>query len=250
MKAYNVLREQQEEILQASKLAALGKLAAGLTHEFNSPLSVIVSSCQTLETTLEKCQSQTPDPSIAVALKATAKNIRTGTDRINKAVKALKTFALVDKPAVTEVDVNECISAAILLLKARFPDTIQVETSFPKTLVVRCLGRELNHIILAVLENAFQAVSKNGTISVSTDSCNNDLLIVIRDNGCGIAADILAKIFDPAFSIREGRVKLGLGLCSVKRLLLEMNGDISIQTEVSQGTKVMIRIPLLQNELS
>ncbi len=240
--AYQLLQEKQEELLEVSKLAALGKLAAGIVHELNTPIAVTRSTSQTIAT-LVKRTFEGREKETAEGVCASLEVLNAATQRIREVVAALKTFALVDRPRILPVEVNACMDATIRLLRSRFPETIRVERQYSDTGPVSCPGRELNQVFLAVLENAFQAVAETGTITVTTSSDKDEITIEITDNGCGIATQRLTSIFEPSFAVKAGRVRLGLGLSAAKRLLLEMNGQISIQSELGRGTTVVIRVP-------
>ncbi len=242
-KAYHLLRDQQEELLQTHKLASLGKLAAGITHELNSPLSVVMSSCKTILAAIEKSSLAAPQDRITETIKSSALSVLVGAERISETIAALKIFALIDKPRISQVDVAASLDATIHLLRSRFPTGINVTTAITGDTSLRCPGREFNIILLAVLENAFHAVTSDGIITVRVMADASEVSVTIVDNGCGIPPETLSKIFDPDFSVKEGRIRLGLGLCSVKRLLLEMNGRISIESTVAKGTAVVLTIP-------
>lgn len=242
LRAHQLLQEQHEELLEANKLAALGKLAAGIVHELNTPIAVARSSSQTIASFVKR-EVDAAKAGAAAGIRANLEALNAATQRIGEVIAALKTFALIDRPEVMPLEVNACMDATIELLKPRFPATIRLVRRYGDIGPVTCSGRELNQVLLAVLENAFQAVAETGEVALTTSSSEEAVTIEIADNGRGIAADRLEHIFEPNFVIKAGRVRLGLGLSAAKRVLLEMNGQIAVRSELGKGTTVTIRVP-------
>ncbi len=242
LRAHQLLQEQHEELLEANKLAALGKLAAGIVHELITPIAVARSSSQTIASLVQR-GADSDKGKAAEGLRANLEALNAATQRIGEVIAALKTFALVDRPEVLAVEINAGLDATLRLLSPRFPATIRLVRKYGELAPVICSGRELHQVLLAVLENAFQAITDAGAITIATSSGEGAVRIEIADNGRGIDADKLAHIFEPNFAVKGGRVRLGLGLASAKRLLLEMNGQIAMRSELGKGTTVTITLP-------
>jgi len=230
-------RVQLEEQLQISeKMASIGLLAAGVAHEVNTPLTGISSFTQML---LESAQPD--DPSTQVLEK-----IERQTFRAAKIVNGLLNLA---RPAQVDsgpCDINAVINDVLTLLEHQFrTGSIQVRkelAAVPPT--VQGIEHKLQQVFLNLFLNSRDAMPKGGWLTIVTRADAHGAVIEVGDTGTGIPAEQLSRIYDPFFTTKEIGKGTGLGLSITYGIVQEHGGTITCESQVGQGTRFSIRLPL------
>jgi PAS domain S-box-containing protein len=230
-------RVQLEEQLQISeKMASIGLLAAGVAHEVNTPLTGISSFTQML---LENAPPD--DPSTQVLEK-----IERQTFRAAKIVNGLLNLA---RPAQVDsgpCDINAVVNDVLSLLEHQFrTGSIQVRkelTDVPP--VVQGMEHKLQQVFLNLFLNARDAMPKGGWLTIVTRGDRDGAVVEIADTGSGIPAEQLSRIYDPFFTTKEIGKGTGLGLSITYGIVQEHGGSITCDSQVGQGTRFSIRLPL------
>jgi signal transduction histidine kinase len=250
------LERTQAQLAQSEKVAALGKLVAGVAHDINTPLGAIVSTQQTMETALEKLQKTLDDKhpdaagerriagSLRVLGDATT-TIAAGGERIDTVVRRLRSFARLDQAPLQDLDVSTCVDDVFAMVSHRVPDRVILDREVGDIPLLRCYPVDVNQMLLNVINNAIDAVGNEGTVTVSVTARHDVIEIVVQDDGEGIAADVLPQIFDPGFTTKGVGVGAGLGL-SIALLIAEKH-DGTIEAETAngqQGARFSIRLPI------
>ena len=233
------LRATQDFLIQSEKLASLGKLAAGIAHEINNPLtSILINSHLLLERMDVESQSA-----------GNLQLIIDETTRCSAIVKGLLEFARQTPPEKTTVDINQTIRSTLLI--------IDTQALVHKVIIKRKLAEGLPPVMVDVnkikqvfanmILNALDAMPEGGVLeiasSVSID--NNYVEITFQDSGRGIPKDSVRKIFDPFFTTK-GTKGTGLGLSISYGIVQQHQGSIEVESEVGVGTKMTVRLPLNQ----
>lgn len=245
------LRNTQAQLVQSEKMAALGKLVAGVAHELNTPLGAVTSSRDSMakgaarirEVLDEELPDAKGNAKLSRALEIIDRagdTIAAGTERIDGIVTRLRSFARLDQADLQEVRVEDCIRDALGLLEPTL-DTIDVTCAFADTPRIRCYPAQLNQVFLNVLTNAVESMDA-GTIRVSTRSMAEGVVVVVQDEGHGIAAEDLERVFDPGFTTRGVGVGTGLGLAIAFRIVRDHGGEITIDSAPDRGTTVTITL--------
>ena len=230
-------RVQLEEQLQISeKMASLGLLAAGVAHEVNTPLTGISSFTQML---LQ--QSSPEDPSTKVLEK-----IERQTFRAAKIVNGLLNLA---RPAQVDsgpCDVNAVINDVLSLLEHQFRNgSIQVRKELAAVSPdVQGIEHKLQQVFLNLFLNARDAMPKGGWLTIVTSEDRDGAVVEIGDTGSGIPPEQLSRIYDPFFTTKEIGKGTGLGLSITYGIVREHGGTITCDSQVGQGTRFSIRLPL------
>ncbi|WP_180726826.1 sensor histidine kinase [Paraburkholderia largidicola] len=226
------LRDSQQEVVHAGKLAVLGQMAAGLTHELNQPLVAIRTLCDNARTFFERNQ-----PEQAVAnLERVAKLV----DSMAVLTGELKTFAR--KPDVERVAVSlsEAVAHARLIYEARIRDEgVQLDVKIPAGTTVWAESSQLQQVIVNLLGNALDAVRNEPkrviTIAAADPDARERVLFTIADSGPGIAPDVLAHLFEPFVTTKPRGHGLGLGLAISSRIVEGFGAKISAANLADSG---------------
>ena len=230
----------ERELQDKERLASLGLLAAGVAHEVNTPLTGISSYAQLL-------LAETPhdDPKYRVLKKMEQQTFR-ASNLVNNLLDLIA-----NRPRSREiVHVDELVSATVTLhedlLKAKH---INVHTALAP-LRVRGNFHDLQQVLTNVLLNARDAVADGGNIWMSVAESDDRVVIRVRDDGKGIAADMLARIFDPLVTTKRGQGGTGLGLAISRRIIHASDGDITVTSVPGEGAEFSITLPRVELPVS
>lgn len=231
-------KKLEYQIFQAEKLAAIGQLVAGMTHEISNPLFVISGR---LEMLFE--QKKLPDK-----VREDLNIINTQADRIRKLVDRLLKFARQSRLKLETININEAIEGVLPFLdyhKLPASAKIDIEKDFaPDLLLTKGDVNQLQEVFINLFINAYQAMLKGGKLRIKTSNLLNQFVeIRISDTGCGISKENLKNIFMPFFSTKKDGTGLGLSICY--NIIKSHNGSIDIETEVNKGTTFIIKLPCI-----
>ncbi len=249
---FRTLTEEEfmrKRITQFDKLISVGKLAAELAHQVNSPLGAVIGRIQLVLKNLDKLDRE--------MLKKNLKQMMTACNHIQTAIGSLLDYSrrvVVRK----QVDINVVIEDALIMMSPRLMlQRISVRKSLtediPKILEI---GSELIHVFVSVMSNAIDAMDTGGRLEVVTDvvkdpktSSVSRVRVTIIDTGHGISEENMGKIFTPFYTTKGEDKGTGLGLAIVKRIIKMHKGDIDVLSKVNQGTSVIFTFPgLIDNE--
>jgi len=237
--------EFNAQLVLSDKLAALGKMAAGIGHEINNPMAVIYQITGWMRDLLieEEDQESKNREEYLICLAKIDENVR----RVREVVHNMVSYAGKLEISSDEIDVNSAINRVVSLLNnyARIQN-IKISTDFSLNLpIIKGNRSELEQVFFNLISNAVDAIEKNGMIQVTTRWIDSAIVIRIADNGPGIPADQQGKIFDPFFTTKVTGKGTGLGLWISYTIIEKMGGDISFETEVGRGTTFTIAIPVV-----
>jgi two-component system, NtrC family, sensor kinase len=235
----------EDLMIQSSKMAALGKMAAGIAHEINNPLAVIGEKAGWIKDLLAE-----EDISKSENLKEfedAVNRIEFHVERAKKVIHRLLGFARRMEPVQEQVDINTTLHETVDFLEneSRFRNIdIQID-SYPHLPTIMSDSSQLQQVFLNIINNAIDAIGKGGEILIQTSylASNNEIMIEISDNGPGIPKENLGKIFDPFFTTKEVGKGTGLGLSIVYSIIEKLGGRIMVASEEGQGTTITIYLP-------
>jgi PAS domain S-box-containing protein len=232
------LEKTQLQLLQAEKMASLGKLAAGVAHQLNNPLGGITLFTKII---LE-------EHSLDATLQEDLHRILRDAERCRDTVKELLEFARQTRHFIKPQDINQAIERTLFLLENQtLFHNIQIEKDLDDKLpLVPADIQQLNHILMNIILNAAQAMEGNGRLNFRTALKANGehVRIEIADTGPGIPEAIQARIFEPFFTTKEEGQGTGLGLSLVYGMVENHGGHIRAQSAVGKGTTFIIDLPL------
>lgn len=235
----HLLRSTQDELVQAGKLAMLGQMAAGMTHELNQPLAAIRAFADNARTFLARDQAAQASDNLA--------HIGDAAARMGAIIGQLKGFARKGE-TLALVDIAASIEASVFLLQSelrRLDVALQLELG-PRPLHVRGDAVRIEQVFINLLRNALDAVetANDRRISVSLEPAGSNVRVTIRDSGPGIAADVAAQLFEPFFTTKPSGKGLGLGLAISAAILQAMNGSLAFHNDAGGGAQFEVLLPV------
>jgi len=246
------LRETQAQLVQSEKMAALGDLVAGVAHEINTPLGAVASNTDLVARALAKVKDSLDDPTqsnraagFIDKASSMADVSREACRRIGEIVRSLRNFARLDEAERKPADLHEGIESTLTLVAHLLKNRITVRRDFGELPAVDCYANQLNQVFLNMLVNAAHAIEGTGEITIRTRVADaNTVTVEIGDTGSGIAAENLAKIFNPGFTTKGVGVGTGLGLAICYRIVENHHGAIAVDSAVGRGTRFRITLPV------
>ncbi|QDD65729.1 sensor histidine kinase [Herbaspirillum seropedicae] len=239
----SLLRTTQNELVQAGKLAMLGQMAAGVTHELNQPLTAIRAFADNAVKFLARGQSAQAVENLEYISSASA--------TMGKIIAQLKGFARKSGEAVACVDLSQAIEASSLLLAGecqKLGATISIDIRAAACVTGDVVRTE--QVLVNLLRNALDAVeeAEHKRIAVVLEVAGGHALVRIRDSGGGIADEVAPHLFEPFFTTKSSSKGLGLGLAISSSIVQAMNGQLSAHNHEEGGAEFVVRLPLLKME--
>ncbi len=235
----SLLRSTQNELVQAGKLAMLGQMAAGVTHELNQPLAAIRAFADNAGTFLARGQTAEAGQNLAQISAASA--------RMGKIIGQLKGFARKSSETVSTVDLQQAIEGSALLLRNDF-ETHKVKLEIDVREPVRVVGDTVRteQVLINLMRNALDAVegAANPVIKVVLERDGGDAVIRIHDSGTGIPLQVAPHLFEPFFTTKSAGRGLGLGLTISSSIVQAMNGQLTAHNHADGGAEFVVRLPL------
>jgi signal transduction histidine kinase len=229
----------------AENAASIGKLAAALTHEINTPLGALKSSVDTL-VVLSARQAAAPPDKQRTMVQTQAelrRSIRDSSERITKVIGRLQRFISLEEAELKPAKINDLLSDVAVMHEDHLRD-IRLEFDFRPMPEVMCRPQLLTAVFSTLLSNAINALNENGQIVVSTRCTEARIEISFKDNGRGIAPKDLETIFDPTFRVSGSSISSGnWGLFNTRQIVYEHGGDIEVESRPDQGTSVRVTLP-------
>ena len=222
--------------MQSEKLFTLGKLAAGVAHEINNPLTSISLHTQIM---LKKTWDEKTNNRLRI--------INKETNRAAHTVKRLLDFARQSEPKLNPVNINNEIDNVLNVLEPQLSNT-KINTDFEPLPVIMADREQIQQVFMNMLTNSIQSIIKNGEIIIKTIAKQDHIEISIADNGCGIPQDNIGRIFDPFFTTKKPGEGTGLGLSICYGIIKKHNGSIDVKSEPGTGTTFSIKLPIYLHE--
>lgn len=248
----------QAKLVEAEKMALLGRLAAGTAHELNTPLAVLSNNNQVTATAVERLVTllqTTPDGQLvprahhqarklASVLQSSRASNEQAIARMVAIAHGFERFTQLDQAERRAFDVHEGLRSALTLLEPTLPETIVIERHFEPVPKIEAWPRELNFAFLTVLQNAVDALAGRGTIALETATTLQSVLVLVRDTGRGMSPEHVAHLFDVAWSDDGQRTRMRLGLSAAYATMQKHGGAIEAQSTLGEGTTVTFRFPI------
>lgn len=236
----DLISAQQEELVHASRLSALGEMAGGVAHEINTPLGILKLFTGQLKREIQ----EVPD---VTRMSAVLEKIDQTIDRITKIVEGMRMLSRDGSldPFHT-LSVKEIVEDVATLVKEKFrnQDTVFRLQEISSDLKIECRSVEIGQVILNLLNNAYDAVASLSEkwVEIKAQKIDNKIQIIITDSGKGIPKEISSKVFDPFFTTKEVGKGTGIGLSISNRIIKSHNGTLKINHDCP-NTQFVITLP-------
>lgn len=223
----------EEELIRSDRLAIMGRMASGIAHEINNPLSIILSNIDDIL----NYQLNTKDSNESL------KSIERNAHRAAKIIKDLLAFTRPDPIRVSSINFSYIVDNALLFLKHRLKQKqIRVEKKYPNDLVITGNENLVQQLLINLILNSIQAINGEGTITIKGYCDEVKVIIEVEDNGVGIRQEECEQIFNPFFTSRK-EDGFGLGLFLSKMIVEKHNGFINAISTIGKGTLMKVELP-------
>lgn len=265
------LESIQSQLVQSEKMAELGFLVAGVTHEINNPSSFVHTTAYNLAKDLEKLKTflielagddadneilAAFDEKFNILFKHLAA-IKEGTSRISKTVGDLRTFSRMEKGEMKSIKLLQSLQITLNLVKTQYKEKVDFVTDLQVDPEIEGIAAELNQVFMNILVNACQAILEKqkgandtikGTLTIQALEENDKAVIRFKDDGIGMSQEVKRKMFDPFFTTRPVGEGTGLGLSISYSIIQKHKGRFDVESEEGKGTTVTLYLPLERKE--
>jgi two-component system, NtrC family, sensor kinase len=249
------LRQETEErmrleaqLAQAQRLEALGRLAAGLAHEVNNPLSFIITNLNHVQRELKALAAGQPAENVMEELQDSCHDALHGCERIQRLVQDVRGFARVKNHPTMPVDVGAALEESLAMANLAQVSGLRVERELRPVPPVLADEHGLGQVFLNLIVNALHAVADGPAeprLRVATDlQPDGRVRVEVQDNGRGIAPEHLSRIFEPFFTTKPVGVGTGLGLSICHGIVTGFGGELSVESQPGQGATFRILLPV------
>jgi two-component system NtrC family sensor kinase len=232
------------QVIETGRLASIGELAAGIAHEINNPVAIMVQEAGWIDDLLQD-DDPTSQENLAEISRAVGQ-IRTQGDRCKEITYKLLSFARKTDPSVRAVSLNDMVVEVIGLTsqKTRYANVQIVTDLSPDLPEIQASPTEIQQVLLNLVNNAIDAIDQpGGTVTVVTREEGDAVVFDVRDTGEGIPEANLARIFDPFFTTKPVGQGTGLGLSICYGIVEKAGGSITVESEIEQGTTFTVSFP-------
>ena len=248
----------QAQLVQADRMASVGTLAAGVAHEINNPLAYVVANLAFIAEELPELarDAAAVAPQLMARIAPMMHKVaaaRQGAERVRVIAKDLKTFARVDDERRDSVDVRAVLESTLAMAEKEIGHRARLVKAYGQ--VPRVLANEprLAQVLLNMLINAAQAIpegARDGNeirVATFTDDAGR-AVAEVADTGCGMAPEVLGRIFEPFFTMKPMGVGTGLGLAICHGIVSALGGEILVESEVGKGSVFRVALPAMTKE--
>jgi signal transduction histidine kinase len=272
--------EMELELRQAQKLEAIGRLAAGIAHEINTPAQFVGDNVEfsrdagddllglvdtyraglgaiadgadagEIASLVARAEAAADLSYLREYLPRSFEETLEGVGRIAAIVRSVKTFAHPDHHEVAAIDLNEAIRSTLTMARSGYKDAADVVTTLGELPPVTGNGGEVNQVLLNLVINAADAIASagrgRGLITVRSWAAGDAVLVSVTDDGTGIPDDVAGRIFDPFFTTKEVGRGTGQGLAIASSVARKHGGTLTFATELGVGTTFTLRLPVAE----
>ncbi len=230
------LRQTQTQLVHSEKMASLGTMLAGISHEINNPLNFLKGSMGGLKDELKEAN-------VDISTKRYFMIMDEGIERISSIVKSLNHFNYHKPDFDQECSIPLIFDNCLNILNHELKKGIVIKKDFAPDSLVKGNSGQLHQVFLNLIANSIQAMPSSGTIVLRTKSRNGDIHAFVEDDGVGIAPEKQYQIFDPFFTTKDPGKGTGLGLAIAYQIVKDHGGEITMASQEGFGTSFRLKLP-------
>lgn len=279
MQSNQALKDNQDTLVHAEKMAGLGQVTAGVAHEINNPIGFVMNNLTMLQeyhsflkklvAQLIDLQGKLPDDTkleLRNEFEAIAQTLQeedldfvindldcitgesiAGAERVKEITQALKGYAHSGEQ-VSSLDINDCIDSTLKMVWNELKYNCEIKKNYADLPLVDCIGGQISQVLMNLFVNAAHAMEgSKGILTIATRQENNQVLIDVSDTGCGIKPEHLKHIFDPFFTTKAVGQGTGLGMSICYDIIKKHGGKITVDSELGVGTNFHVSLPIPQD---
>jgi|GEM_PF-1037339 len=242
------LKDTQNHLIQAEKMASLGVLTAGIAHEINNPVNYLKGGLYSLDKLILETEKLKDDPDAMEQLQEVMGFMKLGMDRITHIVNGLGRYSRKSGDHTLPCNLHEILENSLLILEHEIKGKLEITKSLnASNFTIEGDEGTLHQLFVNIISNAIHATEEYGQLSIETYNLDNQSVVVkIQDTGSGISQADMDKVYDPFFTTKAPGIGTGLGLFIAKRIVNEHTGNIDFQSEIGVGTSVFITFKTIQ----
>jgi PAS domain S-box-containing protein len=253
-------KELERQLATARRLESIGRLAAGLAHEINTPIQFVQDSVYFIDDAVRELLESLPQggagiPSLAYCrdnLPQAVARARAGLERVSSIVRSMRDFAHSDATDMAFADINHAIAATLAVTRHEYRDVADVATELDRVPLVKCHAGQINQVLANLIVNAAHAIAdvvgasgERGCITVRTWQDGDGVCISVEDTGPGIPESVRDRVFEPFFTTKGVGHGAGQGLSVARAIVVgQHRGDLNFTTVMGSGTRFLVRLPL------
>lgn len=265
--AHDELKQTQSKLVQSEKMASLGTLTSGVAHEINNPTNFVHVGAQNLEADLMKVRDfivsladENADEEFLQIIQSQFSplfehitTIQDGTARIKTIVKDLRSFSRLEGVENKTVDVRTCLQSTINLVRTKYIEIADIVTEFDEIEQLSCHPAQLNQVFMNLIVNSCHAIeqkqredsqAQRGRIHIKCQQNDNEIVVLVADNGCGMTEETKNKLFEPFYTTKAVGEGTGLGMAISFGIINEHKGHMEVHSTLGQGTQITVHLPL------
>jgi signal transduction histidine kinase len=251
-------RKIEEQLLVSERMASVGTLAAGVAHEINNPLAVVIGTLQimnqdfeilsrTFDATTDEAARRETLAAASASFRRASADAEEAAERVRVIARDLRVFSHPDADRLVAVDIHKVLESSLRMAQNELGPRAKVIRRFGTPPDVQANEARLGQVFLNLLVNAAHAIAEGhpeqNTITLTTSSSEDMVTVEINDTGSGIPPDVLPRIFDVFFTTKPVGIGTGLGLSICHQILTALGGSIEVTSRVGEGTtfRVLLR---------
>jgi PAS domain S-box-containing protein len=262
------LREAQDQLVQAEKMASLGVLVAGIAHELNNPINYLSTGGEGLKIIIEdvlkvvntyneitaeniseklieinELKSELDFEELLTDMTKMTTNINMGAEQASDIIRGLKSFSRMDTGMLSNYDIHNGIDNVLLMLYSTFKFRVKVVKKYGNIPEIECYPAKLGQVFMNLVSNAIQAIEGEGEVIISTYIEHGDVVVDVKDSGVGIPDHITNRLFEPFFTTKDTGQGTGLGLSISMGIMEDHHGRIEFYNNEDKGATFKIYLP-------
>jgi len=247
------LQSAHGRLVQAEKITSQAQLAAAVSHEVNNPLGVVKSNNQTIQSIIAKLKNLKGDNAESVKeemhkltelLTSLTDTNQLSVNRIEELTAKLKRFTNLDRGEIQNVNVTELLKDSADLLNNDVNMRDRTTITGENEIIIKGNPAEFSELFTQLIKNSTEAIKLEGSVEITVGRDDTNVKIRFKDSGKGISEEALAKIFEPNFKTKDGRITTGWGLFIARQIVNSYGGEIRIDSTEGIGTTTEVILPL------